>query len=55
MIGDSPADPTHSPILGLKLEEKLKGLGVDVVLVYPGRPNEKYKNSTDYLIDRLLR
>ena len=54
-VGDSPKDPTHSPILGIKLEEKLKTLGVDVILVYPGRPNEKYKSSTDYLIDRLLK
>jgi len=54
-VGDSPKDPTHSPILGLKLEEKLKDTGVDVVLVYPGRPNPKYKSSTDYLIDRLLK
>jgi acetyl esterase/lipase len=53
--GDSPSDPTHSVILGMKLEEKLKAAGVDVVLVYPGRPNEKYKNSADYLIDRLLK
>lgn len=54
-VGDSPKDPTHSPILGLKLEEKLKATGVDVVFVYPGRPNEKYKNSADYLIERLLK
>jgi acetyl esterase/lipase len=54
-VGDSPADPTHSPILGIKMEEKLKALGVDVILVYPGRPNEKSKTSTEYLIDRLLR
>ena len=54
-VGDSPKDPTHSPILGIKLEEKLKALGVDVVLVYPGRPNETYKNSTEYLIERLLK
>jgi acetyl esterase/lipase len=52
-VGDSPKDPTHSPILGIKLEEKLKALGVDVILVYPGRPSAMYKNSTDYLIDRL--
>ncbi len=54
-VGDSPKDPTHSPILGIKLEEKLKAVGVDVVLVYPGRPNEKYKSSADYLIDHLLK
>ncbi len=54
-VGDSPKDPTHSPILGIKLVEKCKAVGVDVVLVYPGHPNEKYKNSTDYLIDHLLK
>jgi acetyl esterase/lipase len=54
-VGDSPKDPTHSPILGIKLAEKLKSVGVDVVLVYPGHPHPKYKNSTDYLIDHLLR
>ncbi len=54
-VGDSPKDPTHSPILGLKLEEKLKATGVEVILVYPGRPNDRYKSSTDYLIDRLLK
>jgi hypothetical protein len=37
------------------LEEKLKATGVDVVLVYPGRPSEKYKNSGDYLIEHLLK
>jgi acetyl esterase/lipase len=52
-VGDSPKDPTHSPILGIKLEEKLKSVGVDVVLVYPGHPHPMYKTSTDYLIDRL--
>ncbi len=52
-VGDSPKDPTHSPILGIKLAEKLKSLGMDVVLVYPGHQDGPYKNSTEYLIDRL--
>jgi acetyl esterase/lipase len=54
-VGDSPKDPTHSPILGIKLAEKLKSTGVEVILVYPGHSHPKYKNSTDFLIDRLLR
>jgi hypothetical protein len=54
-VGDSPKDPTHSPILGIKLAEKLKSVGVDVVLVYPGHTHPKYKNSADYLIDHLLK
>ena len=53
-VGDSPKDPTHSVISGIKLEEKLKATGVEVILVYPDRPSQKYKNSTDYLIERLL-
>jgi hypothetical protein len=52
-VGDSPKDPTHSPILGIKLKEKLERVGVEVILVYPGHPHKKYKNSTEYLIDRL--
>ncbi len=52
-VGDSPKDPTHSAILGIALEEKLKATGLDAVLVYPGHPSAKYRSSTDYLIDRL--
>jgi acetyl esterase/lipase len=55
VVGSSPKDPTHSAIMGVKLEERLKAANVDVVLVYPDRPHPTYKNSTDYLIDRLTR
>jgi acetyl esterase/lipase len=55
VVGASPKDPTHSGIMGVKLAERLKETGVDVVLVHPGQPHEKYKNSADYLIDRLTR
>ncbi|NQT41339.1 MAG: alpha/beta hydrolase [Planctomycetes bacterium] len=55
VVGSSPKDPTHSGIMGVKLEERLKAVDVDVVLVHPQRPHPKYKNSTDYLIDRLLK
>jgi acetyl esterase/lipase len=55
VVGASPKDPTHSGIMGVKLEERLKAVNVDVVLVHPGQPHPKYKNSTAYLIDRLLK
>lgn len=55
VVGSSPKDPTHSAIMGVKLEERLKENGVDVVLVCTGRPHKKYKNATLYLIDRLTR
>lgn len=53
VVGASPKDPTHSGIMGIKLAERLKAAGVDVVLVHPGVPRPKYKSSTAYLIDRL--
>ena len=55
VVGSSPKDPTHSGIMGVKLEERLKAVDVDVVLVHPDRPHPTYKNSTEYLIDRLLK
>jgi len=55
VVGTSPKDPTHSGIMGIKLEERLKAVGVDVVLVHPGRAHPMYNNFTEYLIDRLLK
>jgi acetyl esterase/lipase len=55
VVGSSPKDPTHSGIMGVKLAERLKAVGVDVVLVHPGQTHPTYKNSTEYLIDRLLK
>ena len=52
-VGDSPKDPTHSAILGVKLHERCKAAGVVCVLSYPGHEDATYKNSTQYLIDRL--
>ena len=53
VVGSSPKDPTHSAIMGVKLAERLKEVGVDVVLVHPGRRHPKYRNAAAYLIDRL--
>jgi acetyl esterase/lipase len=51
--GEKQADPTHSALLGMILMEKLKEAGVEGIIVYPGHAHEKYKTSSDYLIDRL--
>jgi acetyl esterase/lipase len=51
--GEKQADPTHSALLGMILEEKTKEAGLECIIVYPGHPHEKYKTSADYLIDRL--
>ena len=53
VIGEKQADPTHSAVMGIKLAEKLKEVGIEAILVYPGHSHPQYKNSADYLIDRL--
>ena len=51
--GETKEDPTHAPLLGAILMEKLNAVGVEGIFVQPGKPHEKYKNSQEYLIDRL--
>lgn len=53
VVGEKQTDPTHSAVLGLKLAEKLKAAGVEVVLVYPGHTEGKYKDIASFLIDHL--
>ena len=53
--GENQEDPTHSALLGMILMEKLKEAGVEGLLVYPDAPNDKYKNSQAWLIERLKR
>ncbi|MBI1246635.1 carboxylesterase family protein [bacterium] len=53
VMGSSPKDPTHSGVMGLVLEERLKDAGVEVFLKHPGVKDPKYANSTEYLIEKL--
>ena len=53
LSGENQADPTHSAVLGLKLEEKLKATGVEVILLFPSRSNSPYATTTAYLLERL--
>jgi acetyl esterase/lipase len=53
VVGEKQDDPTHSAVMGLKLAERLQAVGVECILVYPGHPHPQYKNSADFLIDRL--
>jgi hypothetical protein len=52
-VGGTPKDPTHSATMGLKLAEKCREVGVEVVFTYPDKPDPKYKNTTEFLIDHL--
>jgi acetyl esterase/lipase len=51
--GEIHPDPTHSPIMGMKLADKLKEVGVEVVLSYAGNPHPNYPNAAAFLIERL--
>jgi acetyl esterase/lipase len=51
--GESHPDPTHSPMLGLLLAEKLQQVGVDHVMVYIDQPNPKLPNANAFLIEYL--
>ncbi len=52
-VGGIHKDPTHSPVMGMMLAEKLKSVNVDVVFHSTGRPNAQYPNAQTYLIERL--
>jgi len=52
-LGQEQKDPTHTANFGVKLQERLKAVGVPCELVYPGAPDVKHANTIDYLIDTL--
>jgi acetyl esterase/lipase len=52
-LGEVQHDPTHTANYGVKLQEKLRSVGVDCELVYPGAPGVKHPRPFDYLIDKL--
>jgi acetyl esterase/lipase len=51
--GEEQADPTHSALYGVMLGEKLEPLGVEYLVTYPGHTDPRYKNVTDFLLERL--
>lgn len=52
-LGQDQKDPTHTANFGVKLQEKLRSVGVPCELVYPGAPDVKHPQVCDYLIDKL--
>ncbi len=52
-LGQEQKDPTHTANFGVKLQERLKSVGVPCQLVYPGAPDVQYAAATDYLIATL--
>ncbi|CAN5885043.1 alpha/beta hydrolase [soil metagenome] len=52
-LGQDQKDPTHTANFGVKLEEKLRSVGVECELVYPGAPDVKHASAQAYLIEKL--
>ncbi len=52
-LGQEQRDPTHTANYGVKLQEKLRGLGVECELVYPGAPEVKHATIDAFLIEKL--
>jgi hypothetical protein len=52
-IGQPQKDPTHTANQGLKLQEKLRDLGVECELVYPAAPEMKHPTINSFIIEKL--
>jgi acetyl esterase/lipase len=52
-LGQDQRDPTHTSNFGVKLEEKIKSVGGECELVYPGAPGVKHATAQEYLIEKL--
>jgi len=52
-LGKPEPDPTHSAIYGIKLAEKMKPTGIEVIVSYPGHQDEKYGSINGFLIKKL--
>ena len=53
VVGQPAPDPTHSAVLGIKLLEKVRAVGAEGHLVYPGGPESAYPSAVAFLIARL--
>jgi len=51
--GQEKKDPNHTANFGALLEEKLRRIGVECELVYPGAPEVKHALPGEYIIERL--
>src|SRR5262245_7358950 len=51
VVGTNQKDATHSAVMGIKLEERLKAAGVECILVHQDRMHSEYKSAADFLID----
>lgn len=52
-LGQVEKDPTHSAMYGVKLADKLDEVGVEYVLAYPQKPDDRYGSRAAFIIDKL--
>ena len=52
-LGQDQKDPTHTSNFGVKLQERLREVGVESEVVYPSAADVKHANTIDYLIAQL--
>jgi acetyl esterase/lipase len=52
-LGQEQKDPTHTSNFGVKLQEKVKSVGVECELVYPQAPDVKHPSIDAFLIEKL--
>jgi len=52
-LGQEQKDPTHTSNFGVKLQERMKEVGVDCEVAYPGAADVKHASITDYVIATL--
>jgi hypothetical protein len=53
VIGGKQKDPTHTSNFGVKLQEKMKTVGVECQLMHLGAPVQEYPDPVAFLIGRL--
>ncbi len=53
-LGKPQKDPTHTSNFGVKLQQRLREVGVASELVYPGAPQVTHASVQDYLLATLL-
>lgn len=52
-MGKRQGNPTHSANFGIALQEKMRSVGLECHIVYPGSPDVEYADPVKFLISRL--
>jgi acetyl esterase/lipase len=53
VVGQPDPAPAHSALHGIKLAEKLRQYGTEIIVSYPGHEDHKYGSANNFLIKKL--